>query len=611
MAVRVRSDAIRPAPGVPLDDLDEAVRLNPLSTGVYAARGMAFFNLGQHERAIADLDAAIRLQPRNSRSIIDRGMAHIGLGQYNEALKDFNLAIDYHGGNLAKDNPAFFLSHYGRGLAHFNLGNYEPAVKDLTSAITRSGISNLPEAYIIRGISYGQLGRIDLAQKDLAPFVKAVENLERGLRLNPQRSQVYSTRGLAFLYLDQNLRSVAYFDQAISLDPKNSSAFVGRAAANTFLDRHQLVVEDVDEALKIFEVLLTLSGDSRVASHALFLQGQAYQNLGQPQNAALSMTRSLNLGLSDGPSVQANLVVGNSKPDARLYPLDIYSYDIPELNQAIHINPQDAHSYFLRGLTYLSLERNSQALQDLDQAILLDPNEPKYYAIRGDIRSRIGDSEKALIDYSMAVKLRSVGAMSDSDNPIDTSPEAIAALDQAVRQEPRDDQVYMDRGLTYLSLGQNDLALEDFDKAISNSSGNLYLGSSKFFTYFFSRGLANFNLGRYEEAVKDLTAAIERFDHPDFPEAYIIRGISYGQLGRIDLAQKDLAPFVKAVENLERGLRLNPQRSQVYSTRGLAFLHLGQNLRSVAYFDQAISLDPTNLLFAEALRLAKSHLAVR
>ena len=234
IAVQLRSDAVRPAPGVPLDSLDEAVRRNPLNTGAYAERGLAYYSLGQHLKAISDLDEAIRLEPRNSIPIINRGMAHIGLGRYDEAIEDFNLVIA-HLGFLSPDSPAFFLRFYGKGLAHFNVGNYEQAVKDQTDAIEQSSYPGFAEAHIIRGISYGQMGQVDLAFKDLAPFVNAIEDLDRGFNLNPERSQVYYTRGLAFLHLSQYMRSIAYFDQAISLDPQDSLAPEARRLAHSLL----------------------------------------------------------------------------------------------------------------------------------------------------------------------------------------------------------------------------------------------------------------------------------------------------------------------------------------------------------------------------------------
>ena len=126
--------------------------------------------------------------------------------------------------------------------------------------------------------------------------------------------------------------------------------------------------------------------------------------------------------------------------------------------------------------------------------------------------------------------------------------------------------------------------------------------------YFFSRGLAYFNLGEYKAAVWDLTSAAN-FASEDRAEAFVIRGISYGQLGQSDLARQDLAPFVKAIENLEQGFRLNPQASKVYYTRGLAFLHLGRYGQAIKYFDQAIQLDPDDPVVHEGRSLAISELA--
>jgi tetratricopeptide (TPR) repeat protein len=540
-------------------------------------------------------------------------MAYIGLGQHQEALQDFNLAISTVSGTLYTGNFEYFAYFYGRGLANFNLGHYERAVDDLTAAIERFGqtdvsYSDVAEAHIIRGISHGQMGEIELTRNDLAFSKNVAQYVEFGLGLNPLISNVYYTRGLAFLHLGQYARSIAYFDKAINLDPKNGSAYFERAVANAFLGRHQLVVQDVNEALKVFEDSFTVVGDSRVAGQALFLQGQAYKNLGQTENAVLSMTRSLDLGLSGDLARQAELVVGKSPEEVRLYPLDYRAYEIQELDSLIQTDSQDDHAYSIRGLTYLNLGQQSRSLLDLDEAIRLNPEEPKHYIVRGDIRSDIGDLKKAIEDYTVALRLRSIGTTLDAEAAINTSTETIATLERLVEPEARNGQRYLDRGLAYMALGQHERAIEDLNQAISIKSGWVYLGLLEFFPYFFSRGLANFNLGRYEEAVNDLTTAIERFNHPDFPEARIIRGISYGQMGQADLAFEDLAPFEKSIEDISRGARLNPQGAQVYYTRGLAFLHLGQYARSIAYFDKAISLDQKGIFSYLGRSLAHANL---
>ena len=167
----------------------------------------------------------------------------------------------------------------------------------------------------------------------------------------------------------------------------------------------------------------------------------------------------------------------------------------------------------------------------------------------------------------------------------------------------------VNRGISYLGLGQYRRAIEDFDLAIGLVHGLLYSDDPRFFTYFFGRALANFNLAHYENVVKDLDRVINRFEHPDAAEASIIRGISYGQLGQTELARQDLAPFVKVIEDVERGSRLNPQVSKVYYARGLAFLHLSRYEQAIEYFDHAIQLNPNDPVIHEGRSLAISKLA--
>ena len=76
-----------------IEDLNEAVRLEPNRASAYLNRGAAWNGLGQYEQAIEDLSKAIELDPDNAGAFTNRGLAQFGLGRYDQSLADLNNAI--------------------------------------------------------------------------------------------------------------------------------------------------------------------------------------------------------------------------------------------------------------------------------------------------------------------------------------------------------------------------------------------------------------------------------------------------------------------------------------------------------------------------------------
>ena len=76
-----------------IEDLDEAIRLDPGDGGAYNNRGAAYGNLGRFQRAIQDVDEAIRLDPGNGLAYANRAVAHTFLNNGEAAQRDVERAI--------------------------------------------------------------------------------------------------------------------------------------------------------------------------------------------------------------------------------------------------------------------------------------------------------------------------------------------------------------------------------------------------------------------------------------------------------------------------------------------------------------------------------------
>jgi len=57
-------------------------------------RGYAYYNLGQHQRAIQDFNEAIRIDPQHAYAYYMRGLVNQALGNNSAANRDFIKSSD-------------------------------------------------------------------------------------------------------------------------------------------------------------------------------------------------------------------------------------------------------------------------------------------------------------------------------------------------------------------------------------------------------------------------------------------------------------------------------------------------------------------------------------
>lgn len=91
------------------------------------ARGVAYYDLGNNERALADYTEAIRLKPRDPLPHYNRGFVFQRMGDASDAVEDFSAAI-----RLRPDDA---WAYYYRGWAYKNLGDESRASADFATAL--------------------------------------------------------------------------------------------------------------------------------------------------------------------------------------------------------------------------------------------------------------------------------------------------------------------------------------------------------------------------------------------------------------------------------------------------------------------------------------------
>ncbi len=146
----------------------------------YYTLGSIYFELKKHKDAIKSLNKAIHADYQNVQYLNKRGLAYAELGAHQKALTDFNAAIYY--------NSNYFLAYLGRSYSKLQLNDLEGAFKDLQKVLEFD--DEIAEAYVYLGLYYKKKGEFTLAR----------DNFERAKVLNS------NYQGLDFLIEEMKVR---------------------------------------------------------------------------------------------------------------------------------------------------------------------------------------------------------------------------------------------------------------------------------------------------------------------------------------------------------------------------------------------------------------------
>ncbi len=165
--------------------------------------------------------------------------------------------------------------------------------------------------------------------------------------------------------------------------------------------------------------------------------------------------------------------------------------------------------------------------------------------------------------------------------------EAIMCYTKAIDFDPENYYPYSQRGGCYRMTQKYDEALDDFfkSKRLSDSFEN---NQSIALCYLSKKDFAS--------AVEFFNLAIPKLDQLQWIDTGGMLGIEYDStksraLNNLGYCYLNLGQFDKAIESTSEGIRLSPQYSNNYCTRGMAYLRQGNEQKGMADLQHAASLD--------------------
>jgi tetratricopeptide (TPR) repeat protein len=138
---------------------------------------------------------------------------------------------------------------------------------------------------------------------------------------------------------------------------------------------------------------------------------------------------------------------------------------------------------------------------------------------------------------------------------MDKYKEAIRAITKAICREPRVADHWYFRAVAYSELGDTEMAIKDFDMAISF---NPLIG------YYYDRGLEYASAQKHRQAIKDFTIANETNFYAYSEDYFHQRGMSYSKIRNFRLAIRDY----------DEAIKLNPEIADFHHDLAVAHYKL-------------------------------------
>ena len=511
------------------------------------------------QEAEAEFKRAISLDPKYPRAHYYLGLSYLsqeGLSKSAEAIAEFTAEL--------QRDPNDYLSNYLLGLVFINDRQLEQAVPHLEKAAQLE--PQKPDASLYLGQALSLLGQEQ----------KAIESLERAIRLttDPSRNQYQISK--AHYMLSQSLRRQGKLEEAAK--HANVAAQYKAKAAQSDVERIQTFLKSSPEDINAAEgpagsmaiinakppeekERVRLEGVEKIYARTA---GSIYNQLGllsAAQNdfkrAAKHFEQATNW-YSDLPDIDYNLGLAQFKAAQ-------FRQAVAPLERALAKQPNRVPVRVLLGLSYFGADDYSRAAQQLSSLADAGVDDPQLMFAFALSLADTGNRERGrqimsslLQKYPRVAEIHlAMGRLEALDG---NYPEAAAEFSKAIEIDSALADVHYYIGMSLLKQTKFAQAAEEFRKEIQKTPQHAKAQ--------YHLGFVLASMGRVDEAIKQYEETM-RLD-PLYAEAYY-------ELGKIRLQQGRTAD---AIDLLERGVQLSPNKSYGYYQLSQAYRKAGKDTAS-------------------------------
>lgn len=447
-----------------LEDMNEAIKLQPKMPGLYINRAYLRYRLDDYFGAMADYDYAITLDPLNPTALFNRAILLTEVNANDRALLDYNKVLEL--------NPDDSRALYNRALVLGRKGQYNEAIADINKVI--EAFPDFPGALYMRGDFERQAGNLQAAKRD--------------------------------------------FDKALALakaakpatETKDGSDSASDNVSGNGNDSGQDIPQDL--VSKRFASLLTVSDNAHIEEE---YNNTAIRGRVQDRNFSIEIEPILELSYYSSPTelrpgsyyikeiddlnstrmLRFAIVVTCRPPVLDEDIFEKHFKSIEYYNSYLATHEPRAIDYVGRAMDFITVRDYDAAQSDLQRALKLTPDYAIAYFLNGQadyhryqLMNRGGNDNLSGVDPMIKAQMRKKllnDAMSGFDRALELSPRmtpawynkgnllvelqdytsALAAYTKAIELKADFGEAYFNRGYVYLKLGNQTAGIADLSKA--------------------------------------------------------------------------------------------------------------------------------------------------
>jgi tetratricopeptide (TPR) repeat protein len=207
-----------------VQQFSEVIKLNQNIAGYYDNRRNAYQQLKDFDLAMNDANKAIQLALTYSFVYRSRAYLFSDIGNFKDGIADYTRAIE-----ISPLDGGLFID---RGKSFRSAKLYDPAIADFSHAL-EIDTKKWAGAYRERGLTYKQVGRLDLARSDLELYAQlfpqdqevqtALEHLSHSTSPTPTPSVAFRGRRVALVIGNRDYTNAALANPVFDADLVSSS----------------------------------------------------------------------------------------------------------------------------------------------------------------------------------------------------------------------------------------------------------------------------------------------------------------------------------------------------------------------------------------------------
>lgn len=229
------------------------------------------------------------------------------------------------------------------GVTAFQNENYQLAAEAFTQAIEQQ--PNFVSAYSNRCLTYLILNK----------YRQAIADCTRGLQIDPTNAESYLNRGLAYYRLGEYQNAVTDYNQLLQLQPSDYRAYYNRGLAQVELGAKVAAISDYNQSIQYSSTL-----PAAQLAEIFNDRGVVYLQLKEPKKAIADFTQAIHLNADDARSYFNRACACHHAGD--------YLAALSDFDRVLALNPNHAQTYFNRGMMHHQMGKIVDAIADLQQA---------------------------------------------------------------------------------------------------------------------------------------------------------------------------------------------------------------------------------------------------